>query len=110
MLQYRIHHTQPQALTYSRGLKLLQVIYENFDYDLTHGFFIHVFNKYLFYDDKFLCNKNLYHEKLFIEIMNKKSVCLITVKNLCHHRKKNFIEIINKKIRVFNHSQKFMSS
>ena len=34
---------------YSRGLKPLQVIYENFDCDLTHGFFIHHFNKYLFY-------------------------------------------------------------
>ena len=36
---------------YSRGLKFLQVIDENFDCDLTHGFFIHGFNKYLFYDD-----------------------------------------------------------
>ena len=35
---------------YSRGLKCLQVIYENFDCDLTHGFFIQDFNKYLFYD------------------------------------------------------------
>ena len=64
---------------YSRGLKFLQVIYENFDCDLKHGFFllmisinilfmmaqivhchltygffIHDFNKYLFYDDKYL--------------------------------------------------------
>ena len=33
--------------------KFSQVIYEIFDFDLTHGFFIHDFNKYLFYDDKF---------------------------------------------------------
>ena len=61
---------------YSRGVKFLQVIYEIFDCDLTHGFLnsisiniflwqifdcdlthgfsIHDFNKYLFYDDKFL--------------------------------------------------------
>ena len=33
---------------YSRGLKFLQVIYENFECDLIHGFFIQDFNKYLF--------------------------------------------------------------
>ena len=75
---------------YSRGLKFLQVIYENFDCDLTYVFFIHDFNKYLFYDDKNFCVLN--HSKKF----------------LCH--KKGFIEILNKKIRVLNHTQKFMSS
>ena len=39
---------------YSTGLKFIQVICESFDYDLTHEFFIHDFNKYNFYDDKFL--------------------------------------------------------
>ena len=33
---------------YSRGLKFLQVTYNNFDCDLTHGLFIHDFNKNLF--------------------------------------------------------------
>ena len=37
-----------------------------FDCDLTHGFFILDFNKYLFDDDKFLCNKNLCHHKKYI--------------------------------------------
>ena len=36
---------------YSRGLKFFWVIYENFDCDLTHGFFIKDFNKYLSHDD-----------------------------------------------------------
>ena len=36
---------------YGRGLKFLQVVHKNFDCDLRHGFFIHDFNKYLFYDD-----------------------------------------------------------
>ena len=34
------------------GLKFLQVIYENFDCDLTHGIFIHDFNKYLCHREK----------------------------------------------------------
>ena len=36
---------------YNRGLKFLQVIFENFNCDLTHGFFVQDFNKYLFYVD-----------------------------------------------------------
>ena len=33
---------------HSRGLKFLQVVHENFDCDLTHGFFIQDFNKFFF--------------------------------------------------------------
>ena len=42
------------ATIYSRGLKFLQVIYESFDCDLTHDFFLFMIsiNKYyIFYDE-----------------------------------------------------------
>ena len=68
---------------YSRGLKFLQVIYENFDCDLTHGFLIRDFNKYLFYDD---INPNIKSQSKIYVIIEK-----------------IFIEIMNKKIRVLNH-------
>ena len=41
---------------FSRGLKFLQVFYENFDCDLTQGFFIRDLNKYIFYDDINFCD------------------------------------------------------
>ena len=46
----------------SRGLKFLQVIYENFDCDLTHEIFIHDFNKYdlCFHDDKNITGLSIY--------------------------------------------------
>ena len=35
----------------TESLENEQLLYENVDYDLTHGFFIHDFNKYIFYYD-----------------------------------------------------------
>ena len=56
---------------YSRGPKFLQVIYESFDCDLTHGFFIHDFKKCPFYGDKKVIVTKIYViiKKIFIEIM-----------------------------------------
>ena len=45
MIQYRIHHTQPQATIHNSGPKFLQVIYEKDDSDITRNFFIRDFNK-----------------------------------------------------------------
>ena len=48
-----MYYTSFSGTLYSRGLKILQVIYKSFNCDLTKGFFIHGFNKWIwsFYDD-----------------------------------------------------------
>ena len=58
---------------HSRVLKCLQFIYESFDYDLTHGFFIQDFNKNLLYDDIFDCD--LTHGFLLLVISIKIFLC-----------------------------------
>ena len=91
---------------YNRRLKFLQVTYEDFDCDLTRGFFIHDFNKYLFMMTN-PCVKS--QQKIIIKRYLLKS--WIKKIHVLNHGQKFviiniFIEIVNKKC-VLNHSQSF---
>ena len=55
----------------------------------------------------FLYKKLCHHKKIFIEIMNEKIRMLNHSQKIYVIIEKIFIEIINKKIRVLNHNQSF---